>query len=920
MNLRTTAIAALLAVVTGMAIGSPANAEPARPATPVPAAEPGQPAPGWSDARRGGERLLTWRASAKLPMGDATVEFYAGDRLLGRPRGAADLRTFTLEVGDTRAVDLSTLQVRAGGRRLDGAPAAPRPALKVTRKAAPAAPVSEDPGVPGPYPTVTGEYTLEPVTLPGFPQPVEMQGVVAGPKGAPGERPLVLLLHGRHFTCFAGADAGKISGEWPCPAGSEPVPSHRGFPELQRLLASQGYVTVSISANGVNAQDGLADDGGAQARSSLIRLHLARWAQWAGAQRSSAPEIVRSVPPADLSQVLLAGHSRGADGVNRAALDSLSPPPADRDGYHGAVRWTVRGTVLLAPTLRGHNPVPDLPSVTVLPGCDGDVADLQGQMAVDATRGVSRGRALHSALYVVGANHNFFNTEWTPGQAEAPAFDDASSMDSACRTGSAPGRLTAATQQRVAATYLSAAARLFITGDDAVRGLLDGSGLRAPSADPARVLHHALGGNRTPVLLPTATTPVSGARLCAEVTPDPAAVCLPPGRYNPPSPHFVQFAGGTDPDRYAVALTWSRAGEPVTMRPPAPVSVRDATDLALRLIVAPNLVGARMDVAVTDAAGHRASLGEVTADGLPSSGLTTAHWAQEVRVPLSAAARAGVDLDAIAELELVPRSASGQAWLIDAWGWRAGTPLPGPVALPRVDVGHVTVDEGDGGARTVRIPVTVTGGGAGEVTAFLSDSGTSATTATRIAVAAGSTTVDVPITVDGNARYGYDHGYGLRVRALRGVVVGAYDGGLLVRDDDPVPAVTASPPVRASEGEPLRWRLALSSPADCPISIGYSAEAPAGGSEVSTADVEPGWLFDLTGQQPAPARPLSDTGLRASLVVPAGADGVDLVVPTVADDAAEPERTVRFTTTYSGLDAAVYLPGPEVSGTLTDRP
>ncbi|MEV8503509.1 hypothetical protein AB0368_01615 [Actinoplanes sp. NPDC051475] len=920
MSVRRIAIATVLAVTAATAVGRPVSAEPPRPGAPVPAAGSGHLPPGWSAARRGAGLLLTWRAPARLLMGDATVEFSAGDRVLGRARGDADLRTFTLEVADPRGIGLSTLQARAGGRRLDG-PAAALPSSAgsprgVARRAAPAA---VDPGVRGPYRPVTGEYTLDPVVLPGFPQPVEMTGVVVGPADAPGERPLVLILHGRHFTCFSGADPGEISGEWPCPAGSAPVPSHRGFAELQQLLASQGYVTASISADGVNAQDGLTDDGGAQARSSLIRLHLARWARWAGAERSSAPEVVRSVAPADLSRVLLAGHSRGADGVNRAALDSLAPPPEDRDGYHGAVRWTIRGTVLLAPTIRGHNPVPDVPSVTVLPGCDGDVADLQGQMAVDATRGVSRGRALHSALYVVGANHNFFNTEWTPGQAEAPAFDDAAGSGDAACAGSAPGRLSAGAQQRMAATYLAAAARLFVAGDDAVRGLLDGSGLRAPSADPARVFQHALGGNRSPLVLPGASTRVTGGRLCAQVSTDPSALCLALGRYNPPSPHFVPFASGTDPDRYAVAMSWSQAGASVTVRPPGPVSVRGATDLALRLIVAPNLVGARMDLAVTDTGGRRAVLGEVTADGLPSSGRTTAHWAQEVRVPLGAAASAGVDLGAVAALELVPRSASGQAWLIDAWGWRAGTPRSEPAELPRVDVGHVTMDEGDGGERSVRIPVAVTGEGSGAVTAFLSDSGTSTTTATRLDVRAGSTTIDVPITIQGNQRYGYDHGFGLRVRALRGVVVGAYDGGLLVRDDDPLPAVTASPPPHAAEGTALRWHMSLSAPADCPVTVGFVAEAPAG-SEVSTTDVEPGWLFELTGQPAAPPRPLSRTDLRTSLVVPPGETGADFVVPTVADGVAEPDRSLRFATTSSGPDAAMSLPGPSLTGTLTDGP
>ena len=70
-------------------------------------------------------------------------------------------------------------------------------------------------------------------------------------------------------------------------------------------------------------------------------------------------------------------------------MDSLTPPPAAQDGYHGKVRWTIRGVLLIGPTIFGHNPVPDVPSATILPGCDGDVSDLQGQMYVDATRDVA---------------------------------------------------------------------------------------------------------------------------------------------------------------------------------------------------------------------------------------------------------------------------------------------------------------------------------------------------------------------------------------------------------------------------------------------------------------------------------------------------------------------------------------------------
>jgi hypothetical protein len=75
-------------------------------------------------------------------------------------------------------------------------------------------------------------------------------------------------------------------------------------------------------------------------------------------------------------------------------------------------------------------------------------------------------------------------------------------------------------------------------------------------------------------------------------------------------------------------------------------------------------------------------LGRVSLDGLAGTGLTRSAWAQEVRVPLTSA----VDCGGIGTLELVPRSAAGRLWLLDAWGWRPGTPDPGSPVPVRVDL------------------------------------------------------------------------------------------------------------------------------------------------------------------------------------------------------------------------------------------
>jgi hypothetical protein len=877
----------------------------------VPAgAVPPEPTPnplpsGWSAEGR----ALTWTSERPIPPGDAAVEFWSGDRLLGRADSTDDLRTFVLKDGlPGRPADL---QVRIGGKRVDAA-APPRAQLR-TKSAPATAPVlpahGVDPGVKGPYKTTTGEYSLPGVKLSTYPQPVEMQAVVVAPKNAPGKRPLALFLHGRHWTCFTGDDPDAITLEWPCPAPSAAVPSHRGYLQSQELLASQGYVTVSISANGVNAQDRADDDGGAQARSSLIRKHLALWADWSGAKRDKAPAIVRSAPRADLSKVFLMGHSRGGEGVNRAALDSLNPPPAAQDDYRGPVRWNIRGLFLIGPTIFGHNPQPDVPSATVLPGCDGDVSDLQGQMYIDATRGVGSGRALHSALYAVGANHNYFNTEWTPGQAVGPAFDDFfGEEDPLCTPGVAAARLTPQQQQTAGATYLAAAARLFVAGDDRVRPLLDGSGVRAPSAGPATVLAHALGGNRTPVIVPDTALTVGGARLCEQATSVQENACLWTEGFFSPSPHFVPFTF-PEPGRYAVALEGTTTA---TLKPARPVSVAGSQALALRLVVPPNAPATSFGVAVTDDRGKRTELGTATISGVPGTDLTTSYWGQEVRLTLPKGVRT------VARLDITPRG-EGQAWLIDAWGWRPGTPAPRTAPLARVDVGELAVEEGDSGTATYSVPVSVRGRQKAAVRLFLTDVRSGDVKSWVAEVAPGASKIEVPITVTGNTTFGGDRRYPLAAKAVRNAVVGDYDGGVDVNEDDPMPKVTVTPsPATAAEGSPVVWTVQLSEAADDYLYLVFTPQVPAAGPELSSTDVDPVWFEENSFESPEPSRPLSETALQPFVIIEPGTTSVELGVPTVTDGVAEGAEHVRFATDIYPADFGDPVTGPVIDGTVTD--
>ncbi|MCX5561164.1 hypothetical protein [Streptomyces sp. NBC_00038] len=912
-----------VAVLAAMA-GLPGLAQAQQPsqAKPLTANADGALPPGWSVAGEGGARELVWRSDRTVPVGDARVEFHSDGKLLGVPKQAKDGRTFRLALD--QSTPLKDLQVLAAGRRLDAsadtASKKPKNSLAAVQPPAQLPANSVDPGKPGSYGTVTGEYDLDPVKLPGFPQPVEMQAVVVAPKGATGKRPLALFLHGRHPTCFKpGGTEDDWTLEWPCSAGTQPIPSPKGYLKDQKLLASQGYVTVSISANGINGQDADVEDAGAQARSSLVRQHLAKWAGWA-AHPSTAPTSVPDAARADLSRVLLVGHSRGGEGVNRAAMDSLYPPPAAQDGYRGPVRWKIRGTVLIGPTIFGQNPVADVPSTTILPGCDGDVSDLQGEVYVDGTRGVSKGTALHSAVYVIGANHNFFNTEWTPGQSEAPSFDDfwedpEGPPDPVCSQG-APTRLTADQQHQAGATYIAAAARLYIAGDDRVRPLLDGSGKRAPSADPARVLTHAVGARRTGGFLPDAPVEVTGGRLCSAIDPDPAVACLDPETEGS-SPHFAWWWKEKEAGRSAVALKWSAPGAATKVTPPAPVSLSGAKSLALRVFVPPNTTGTKLDVTVTDASGRRVKLGQVNVDGLPGTARTASYWAREVRVPLAAATRAGLDLKHVKSLELTPRSSSGQAWLMDAWGWAPGTPAVKAPALPRVDIGRLTVEEGDSGSLTYHVPVQVSGHGSGKVRFSVIDPDTGGATDKLVTVRPGSTPIDVPVEVKGDTRFGYDEQYDVLAKAVRGAVIGSYRGGVTALNDDPEPAITLTPVKdQGVEGDTLTWRISLSEPADADIWQPVLVLPVTEGAELSTKDVDPQWLMDYGGDLPDPERSLSEADLWAWMNIPAGATGVDFIVPTVKDQLTEPAESVRLALTDYEAEP---LPGhPVVTGTVVD--
>jgi hypothetical protein len=348
---------------------------------------------------------------------------------------------------------------------------------------------AQDPGLPGPFAVTVEEYDFGDLAFAptGFPSLVEVRGSVHYPTGLPGgPYPVVVFLHGRHATCYEETFSYL---QWPCSAGREPIPSYRGYDYVGTVLASHGYIVVSISANGVNAYDSSVADRGMQARAELVQHHLDRWSGFNTG--GGGPFGTRFVGKLDLRNVGTMGHSRGGEGVVWHYLlnRSLGSP------------YGITAVFPLAPVNFHRRVIDGVPLGVLLPYCDGDVSNLPGVHYHDDARYTMPGDpgAKHYLL-VMGANHNFYNTVWTPGLFPAGTADDwtafvsGGSSDSHCGPGR-PDRLTAEAQRGTGLAYLAAFFRTYLGRETAFIGLLTGDDAPPPSAisDAIHLSYHPPG-------------------------------------------------------------------------------------------------------------------------------------------------------------------------------------------------------------------------------------------------------------------------------------------------------------------------------------------------------------------------------------------------------------------------------------------
>jgi dienelactone hydrolase len=215
-----------------------------------------------------------------------------------------------------------------------------------------------------------------------------VNGRVWYPDG-PGPFPLVLVVHGNH---------------------SPYDYSDPGYRYLGELLASRGFILVSVDENFINGLGG-ENDG----RGWMLLEHFKAWRAFTD---TASNPFYRKV---DWDNLAVMGHSRGGEAVGHAVTFNRLERYPDDANIKLNYNFNIKAAVAIAPVDGQYRPAGRLHPFTdvnylVIHGShDGDVSSYHGVRIYERLRYADTtkwGSAFKSAIYMYRANHGQWNQVW----------------------------------------------------------------------------------------------------------------------------------------------------------------------------------------------------------------------------------------------------------------------------------------------------------------------------------------------------------------------------------------------------------------------------------------------------------------------------------------------------------------------------
>jgi dienelactone hydrolase len=202
-----------------------------------------------------------------------------------------------------------------------------------------------------------------------------------------GPFPLVLIVHGNHnMRDF-----------------SDP-----GYEYLGQLLASRGFILVSVDENFINGNLRGEND----ARGLMLLEHLKAWRAF---NDSAGRPFHRKV---DFENIGIMGHSRGGEAVAiAAAFNRLKHYPDDATRAFD-YNFSIKAVVAIAPVdgqyqpANKPTPVENVNYLVIHGSHDGDVSSFNGLRQFQRVRFTDGRPWFKSAVYVYRANHGQWNSVW----------------------------------------------------------------------------------------------------------------------------------------------------------------------------------------------------------------------------------------------------------------------------------------------------------------------------------------------------------------------------------------------------------------------------------------------------------------------------------------------------------------------------